>query len=589
MGQNVLQVTTADAEGNTTTTTFNALNKPEKVEKKNCCHELLSSKEIFYDAVGNKVGEVFHVMGGNRTYANVWSYGPEHRLESLTEASGTSQAKTTTYTYHSDGTLENIIKPDGVTLTHHYTPRGKIARFFSSDKTIDYAYTYDILNRVIQVEDRIQNTLTVRLYDDNDNLIYEQLANGLAVENRYDLLKRRTQFILPDKSGISYLYNAAFLTAIERKTGAGETLYRHSYTQYSLIGRPTETDGIGNTGKILYNYDEKNRLISIQHPLRSEKLSYDSAGQIISQTVTDIAGTVTSTYEYGNQQQLTRETGIANSSYEYDSIFNRIKEDKTFHHIDELNQLTDTGETLFSYDANGNRLTAEQNNGVTAFQYDALNRVSQILKTGAFKHTFTYDPFHRRLSQTTYKWNAANNRWDSGNTLRYIYDGENEIGSVDPYGNIMQLRVLGVGLGAEIGSTVAIEIDGAAYAPIHDHRGSVCCLIDASSGKPVQSYRYSAFGKEQLFSATAMVVNNPWRFSSKRTDDETGLVFFGKRYYDPSIGRWLTKDPLGTPDGINRYVFVQNQPINKIDLYGLFSFRPRSWSVGRHTHRLRIC
>src|SRR5690606_4029877 len=48
--------------------------------------------------------------------------------------------------------------------------------------------------------------------------------------------------------------------------------------------------------------------------------------------------------------------------------------------------------------------------------------------------------------------------------------------------------------------------------------------------------------------------------------------YFGQRFYDPDTGRWITKDPMGTPDGINRYAFVQNQPLNKIDPYGLFSW-----------------
>jgi RHS repeat-associated protein len=53
-------------------------------------------------------------------------------------------------------------------------------------------------------------------------------------------------------------------------------------------------------------------------------------------------------------------------------------------------------------------------------------------------------------------------------------------------------------------------------------------------------------------------------------DSETGFVYFGKRYYVPNIGRWVTPDPIGFADGPNRYAYVYNNPMSKFDLYGLF-------------------
>ena len=60
-----------------------------------------------------------------------------------------------------------------------------------------------------------------------------------------------------------------------------------------------------------------------------------------------------------------------------------------------------------------------------------------------------------------------------------------------------------------------------------------------------------------------------WRFSSKRVDPETGLVYFGRRYYDPILGKWLTQDPLGLKAGPNLYAYVLNCPMTMFDLYGL--------------------
>jgi len=62
---------------------------------------------------------------------------------------------------------------------------------------------------------------------------------------------------------------------------------------------------------------------------------------------------------------------------------------------------------------------------------------------------------------------------------------------------------------------------------------------------------------------------NPFRFSTKYQDDETGLVYYGYRYYDPGTGRWLSRDPIGERGGLNLYAYVGNNPVNFYDPYGL--------------------
>lgn len=83
----------------------------------------------------------------------------------------------------------------------------------------------------------------------------------------------------------------------------------------------------------------------------------------------------------------------------------------------------------------------------------------------------------------------------------------------------------------------------------------------------LSTYLYSAFGEEKQ-SGPAL---SPWRFSSKRSDPDTGLVYYGRRYYLPAIGRWLTPDPAGFTDGMNLYAFVHNDPLTHFDEYGLWT------------------
>nr|NGX42142.1 putative deoxyribonuclease RhsC [Chlamydiota bacterium] len=571
LGQNVLQAIITDDQGCSTLTAFDAMHRPDKVEKKNSFGDLLSSKEIFYDPCGNKIREIHQVISSEgifRNYTLAWTYDSNHRLSSATEACGTSQERTTTYLYYPKGELKSAINPNGVTLSYQYTSSGNLLRMSSSDKSIDYVYSYDHLDRLIHVEDRINNTSTTRAYDDRGNIICEQLANGLTLENSYDQCNRRTKLHLPDESSIVYRYNAAYMTSIERRSPQNQLLYAHKYTRYNLKGRLLEVECIGNQGIITYDYDEKDRVTSIQAPHWSETLEHAPTGNLVAMKIEDPSGISTSTYQYSSQQQLTEETGIANHSYKYDSINNRLNKDDNDYLIDHLNQLTSTTDTLSTYDLNGNLISSEHQDGRTFYAYDALNRLTEVTKEKTYKLSFTYDSFQRRLSKTTYQWDDTRSCWNETDTVRYLYDGNNEIGAIRADGEIAELRVLGVGLGAEIGAAVAIELNDAIYVPIHDHRGSVCCLIDIVTSQPMEWVRYSAFGEEQ----SSLEQKNPWRFSSKRKDEETGLVFFGKRYYNPTIGRWITKDPLGTPEGVNRYTFVQNSPMQRIDLYGLFSF-----------------
>jgi RHS repeat-associated protein len=218
------------------------------------------------------------------------------------------------------------------------------------------------------------------------------------------------------------------------------------------------------------------------------------------------------------------------------------------YNINDLNQITSHSE----YDQNGNPKQFAD----LAFRYDALDRLIEI-QAPAFTQSFTYDSLNRCLTKTTTDRKPQE-------TLYFLYDGLNEIGSFNQNLQLQDLRILGRTSHAEIGAAVALLLQGQVYLPVHDLQGNVAALLPLAGGDPV-TYRYSAFGEETSTNATP----NPWRFSSKRTDASTGLVNFGRRYYLPALGRWLTPDPETYTDGVNLYAFVHNNPLTHLDLYGL--------------------
>jgi RHS repeat-associated protein len=200
----------------------------------------------------------------------------------------------------------------------------------------------------------------------------------------------------------------------------------------------------------------------------------------------------------------------------------------------------------YSHDLNGNRIS----DGVNTYRYDALDRLIEA-KTPKGKYKYTYDSLGRRTSKR------------HGKTATYfLWQDKKEIGSVSADGVIQELQVLNPS-----NLAVAYELQGTLYVPISDVFGHVRAVLD-SSGNCVATYRYSAFGEEQLSGS----VLSPWRYAGKRVDAETGFIFFGKRFYDPKTLCWLTPDPIGDGDGPNYYAYVHNNPLFYIDPDGTAVF-----------------
>jgi RHS repeat-associated protein len=101
---------------------------------------------------------------------------------------------------------------------------------------------------------------------------------------------------------------------------------------------------------------------------------------------------------------------------------------------------------------------------------------------------------------------------------------------------------------------------------LRDGRGSVRMVVDADSGDVAQRLDYDEFGNVLLDTNPGF---QPLGYAGGVVDADTGLVHFGARDYDPSLGRWTTKDPLGVGGGMNVYIYVANDPINRVDVTGL--------------------
>jgi RHS repeat-associated protein len=105
------------------------------------------------------------------------------------------------------------------------------------------------------------------------------------------------------------------------------------------------------------------------------------------------------------------------------------------------------------------------------------------------------------------------------------------------------------------------------HAPCFDGNGNVIALVDMSTGAKSATYEYNAFGETIISEGVAAA--NPFRFSTKYTDSETSLIYYGLRYYNAVAGRWVNRDPRGERGGINLMAAMRNDLLSRIDPLGL--------------------
>lgn len=105
-----------------------------------------------------------------------------------------------------------------------------------------------------------------------------------------------------------------------------------------------------------------------------------------------------------------------------------------------------------------------------------------------------------------------------------------------------------------------------------DYNGNLTSLRNTTgnNGGTDARYEYGPFG-ESLTSRDTLAGTNPFRFSTKYTDPETGLLYYGYRYYNAGLGRWMSRDPMGETDGSAEFVAMQNNPNSRVDVRGLWS------------------
>lgn len=584
LGQLVLKKTVVNPIGVQTEVEFDALNRPYSIVKRDSWGSLLSSQKILYDALGCKAVEICDrvvdgkILDSQRTE---WIYGPMGRVEELIEAAGSPDERRTFYGY---GCLGKVVSKRVVggkePILFKYYNDGLLYSVAVGDQILN-KYQYDEQNNVKRVE--FNGGSVVRQHNAFGQVIEEAIdyeGELSTLHYAYDRKGRLTGVALPDGSKIIYLYDALFGREVLRISSTGELLYRHTYDEYDGQGRLLKESGI--TGSSGYEYDLNGEKIAQSNDFFSESYRRDPLGRLI-----EVSGERKARYSYDSLSHLTleehREESLSligliaggmgyfspdmTKSYAYDSLDNRIASDGQELAHNGLNQLTRSAQADFSYDLYGNLLAKRVEGEESRFEHNPLSQLVSMEKPDGTTLTFFYDPFGRLLIEDHLDRDGRRL-----SRSRYLYLGHQEIGTLAEDGSIQTLKVPSLsGL-----TSIAFEIDGKVYGPIHDVTGNVVALVDPATEEIVERYSYTAFGEETIYNQLGAKeerspIGNPWRFVEKRLDEESGLVLFGFRLYDPSVGRWTAADPAGRIDGPNLYVYLHNDPLNAFDPFGLAS------------------
>jgi len=199
-------------------------------------------------------------------------------------------------------------------------------------------------------------------------------------------------------------------------------------------------------------------------------------------------------------------------------------------------------------DANGNTLSDPSGKSYT---WDFENRLTQVVVPGTGTTTFKYDPFGRRIQKSS-----------PLGTTNYLYDGngDNVIEEVDNSGNVLARYAQESGLDLPLSE---FRSSAASYYE-QDGVSSVTSLSNPA-GTLANTYTFDSFGK---LTASTGTLTNPFQYTAREFDPEIGIYEYRSRYYDQSLGRFLSEDPVGFSEGPNFYAYVHGDPIDFNDPSG---------------------
>ncbi|MFJ2685220.1 RHS repeat-associated core domain-containing protein [Pseudomonas sp. NPDC087342] len=531
-------------------------------------------------------GRLACAVNGQRTMTV--TFDPLGRLIER-QASVGEQSQSETYAYDANGNLV-LARNASSCLQWFHDPAGNVLRehqhYLGLEKPVTavWQHEYDVLNqRVATVRPdghRVSwltygsgHLLGLRL-DDHELIGYERddLHREVARHQGNHLLQTQKW----DPAG-------RLQEQLLGRSDAPSTLLKRNYT-YDAAGQLTDIND-SRRGPLAYRYDPVSRLLGAVSRLATETFAFDPAGNLLDEPVDAIHRPLDPTPPRHRQEDnLLRE--YAGTHYDYDERGNQIQR---WHNGQRCDLQWDLFDRLVHFE--GPHLSVD-------FAYDALGRrlrkhssahYKQRPEAGSLWNRQEHSRKQRELGCgfTLYGWDGDNLAWESspaqleggsGRTVHYLF----EPGTFVPVAQAIRHSPINLqGLPDYSGeysfdddplwkhAPKALPFDALAWYQC-DHLGTPQELTD-SQGNMAWTAQYRAWGtvtEQRSDWAQRHAVANPIRFQGQYHDHETGLHYNRFRYYDPSVGRYISKDPAGLQGGLNLFRYCPN-PTNWVDPFGL--------------------
>jgi len=595
-------LTVTDPGNHTTVYTYDFLGRPTQISFPDSStvtysYDDTNNKVTFIDGLGydrilwfdwlSRLTKVEEEYETNSFAVTTYQYDEVSHLISFTDA----ENRTTSYTYGSLFGLTQITYPDSEYEEFAYDNVGNITSYTDANG-FQTQLSYDTLSRLTQIEYQDQSTVSFT-YDLNSNrtrMDDNSPNQGDYAEYQYDCWNRlvtETRHISTSTYTVSYQYDTAGRLTTLTYPDSTEVLY-----SYDDLNRATEIkryiDGVndevlmdnvhynseslltqfdyGNDLRATFAYDSRGRAVTIdvkdgETSFLDLDYTYDSHSNI-TQLVNGWRDTnsdwhsQTESYSYdGLDRLLSASSTLWSHTYSYDKAGNRTAKDGVTYTVNTVNQVTALSDgTSFTYDSNGNRTQKTKGTDTWVYTYDYANRLTKVEKNSETLGEYVYDGGGRRIQVT-----------ENGVTTTYVYSGINVLYEENSTGTATYIY----GPTGRLAKRTTINSESHTFYYHTDHLGSTRLVTDQSK-TIVTDVNFEPFGESTPNGEESYLYTG-------KEKDSTGLYYYGARYYDSEVGRFITKDPLlgkkALPQSLNRYTYCLNNPMKFVDPAGLTTGR----------------